>query len=242
MNAIRRFLMRKGLELGQRLKKLRQNKKITQSAIAKQMGISQKAISDLENRGDFLFSTLEAYVRSLGGVIDLTICFPSEKSGRNNGDPAQLALTDLFYTQSNSQKDIVFSIHPQHVDNILAGKKTVELRRRFSSKVSPGTRVLIYSTSPTKALTGVAEIREINQLALSTLWKRYRSVAGIQKKEFENYFSGLKEGYAISLSSVKQLRRQVSLTELRERVGFRPPQSYQYASPQLSELISHERH
>ena len=107
--------------------------------------------------------------------------------------------------------------------------------------VKPGTLALIYTTSPTSALTGFAKIQDVECLSLSDLWKKHQFAACLEKNDFETYFSGLDCGYAIVLNSAKALSRPVALPELRERFGFEPPQSYQYAAPYMRGLVEHER-
>ena len=136
-----------------------------------------------------------------------------------------------------STRDVIFSIRPVHAQKILDGSKTVELRRRFTGGVRPGTLALIYSTSPTSALTGSARIQAVQRLAVPDIWRRHRSGACLHKEEFENYFSGLDSGYAIVLAAAKPLPRPVGLPELRERFGFEPPQSYQYMRPHMRALV-----
>lgn len=135
---------------------------------------------------------------------------------------------------------VVFSIRPPHAEKILAGKKTVELRRRFANDVRPGALALIYTTSPTRALTGLAQIRQVQRLTVPELWKHYRSAACIPKGTFEAYFSGRNCGYAIMLAFARPLARPVGLSELREQFGFEPAQSFQYASHHLRRLVEHE--
>ena len=56
-------------------------------------------------------------------------------------------LADLSLDQ---ERMIVLSLKPRFADVVLAGKKTVELRRAEPKIVVP-TRALIYSTSPVRA-------------------------------------------------------------------------------------------
>jgi predicted transcriptional regulator len=133
-------------------------------------------------------------------------------------DDSQMALpTILGPEQRRPSRDVLFSIRPVHAEKILEGSKTVELRRRFANAVTPGTLALIYSTSPTSALTGSARIKAVQCTDLSTLWRTHL------------------------LESARPLERPVGLTELRKRFGFEPPQSYQYASPRIRGLIENER-
>jgi predicted transcriptional regulator len=53
---------------------------------------------------------------------------------------------------------IIISIRPEHARNIMAGRKTVELRRRFPASVLHGTTMLIYSSTPERALVGAVRI------------------------------------------------------------------------------------
>ena len=50
------------------------------------------------------------------------------------------------------------SIRPKYSGRIMAGEKTVELRRRFPASAPKGTIAYIYSTSPERAMVGVADI------------------------------------------------------------------------------------
>lgn len=48
----------------------------TQAQLAKKLGVGQDAISRLEQRSDILLSTLQDYVRALGGELSLVATFP----------------------------------------------------------------------------------------------------------------------------------------------------------------------
>jgi predicted transcriptional regulator/transcriptional regulator with XRE-family HTH domain len=241
--------------LGLRLQKLRQLQKITQLSLAKQLGIGQTALSHMEHRGDILLSTFNAYIEGLGGQLHVAAIFPNAEAvpllgdsrWRLRGEPSaaaepndrdQLSLPHILGpAQLPPSQDVIFSIRPVHAEKILDGSKTVELRRRFTDRITPGTLALIYSTGPTSALTGSARIKEVQRLTVPELWERHSSAVCLHKREFEDYFSGLESGYAIILTSAKPLTRPVGLPELRERFGFEPPQSYQYARSHLSTLV-----
>lgn len=243
-------------KLGLRLQNLRHFQNITQVSLAKELRIGQTALSHMESRDDILLSTLNGYVEALGGQLHVAVTFADAElislvgdlrwEPRTEGDlhaqvanEDQLPLPNILGAEQfrPSTRDVIFSIRPIHAEKILDGSKTVELRRRFTDGVRPGTLALIYSTSPTSALTGSARIQDVQRLAVGDLWQRHRLEVGLQKREFENYFSGLERGYAIVLTSVKPLARPVGLPELRERFGFEPPQSYQYIRPDLRALV-----
>jgi predicted transcriptional regulator len=241
--------------LGPRLRDLRCLRDTTQLSLAETMNIGQTALSHLERRDDLLLSSVMDYVAALGGCLHIAATFPNGDPVKLLGDAdwvpsvttnpdatsGQLCLPSVLGPEQRPpSRDVVFSIRPPHASKILDGTKTVELRRRFTVGVKPGTLALIYTTSPTSALTGFAKIQDVQYLALNDLWKKHRSAACLEKGDFETYFSGLKRGYAIVLNSARALSRPVALPELRKRFGFEPPQSYQYASPHMRGLVEYE--
>lgn len=58
------------------LRELRRARKLTQVRMAKALGISQDSVSRLENRSDFLLSTLQKTVKAMGGNLSLIAKFP----------------------------------------------------------------------------------------------------------------------------------------------------------------------
>jgi predicted transcriptional regulator len=138
-----------------------------------------------------------------------------------------------------AQRDLLLSIRPTHVQNIAKGRKTVELRRRFSENAE-GATVLIYSTSPTRAIVGWATISAVVHLPLKVLWDKYGEAACVDRETFSTYFRGLKKGYAISLVNVHFFARAVEATHLKEKFGFVPPQSFMYLRQEYYHLLKHE--
>ena len=144
-------------------------------------------------------------------------------------------------TEGSNRRDFLVSIRPTHVANIVQGRKTVELRRRFSEDVAAGAVLLIYSTSPTQAIIGSASISSVRRLPLEDLWERHGNAACITRVDFDSYFRGLSEGYAILLQDVKPFERQVAAADLRERFGFVAPQSFMYLRKEYYPLLNYER-
>jgi predicted transcriptional regulator len=137
------------------------------------------------------------------------------------------------------RRDFLFSIRPTHVENIARGRKTVELRRRFSEDAE-GATILIYSTSPTRAVVGFATIAGVRRLPLNTLWDQYGAAACVERRAFDEYFRGLKEGYAIVLAKVRVFARAVEATHLKQKFGFVAPQSFMYLRREYYPLLKHE--
>jgi predicted transcriptional regulator/DNA-binding XRE family transcriptional regulator len=239
--------------VGERLRHLREQLGLTQVDVAARLGVGQTVVSRIEGRSDLLLSTIRSYLIALGGSLNIRAVLKSgavfdlddhgEVSSDVDTSNHRLAFPKLLPSQATGDaiKDVVFSIHPGHASKILTGEKTVELRRRFTEELTPGGLAFIYSTSPTRALTGVAKIHDVQRLKLPDLWKQHRSSFCVRKDDFENYFAGLERGYAIILKSAQPLPRPISLQELRDRCGFAPPQSFRYAPASLRGLVDHER-
>ena len=75
------------------LRELRKARKLTQASVARELGISQDAVSRLEQRSDVLLSTLRRTVEAMGGTLSLIARFPDRPpvelsgiSGHETGD------------------------------------------------------------------------------------------------------------------------------------------------------------
>ena len=118
--------------------------------------------------------------------------------------------------------DAIISIHPEHADAILAGTKTIELRRRIPD-LAPGTRLWIYATRPTQAVVGMVTIDSIARAHPTTVWEQHGTRTGLDHRGFESYFNGFPVAFAVFLSGAQRVT-PITIEELRGiRDGFRPP-------------------
>lgn len=249
VNAVRVGDSDAGRIVGQSLKALREMAGLTQNQMAVRLNVRQAAISKIEHRGNVQISSLQRYVEALGAKLRIDAAFPVNADALFNLididdvnliDKNQLVLPIFGAELPAPQRDMVLSIRPPYSDKILSGEKTVELRRRFPVTTAHGTVVYIYSTSPTMAIIGRAEIAEVVRLPISDIWDNYGGLASIEKTEFDSYFSGVDEGYALKFANVRPFPRELKLDELRARFGFEPPQSFLYANPELRRVLRNE--
>ena len=123
---------------------------------------------------------------------------------------------------------VVLSLKPRFAEAILAGTKTVELRRT-TPKIEVPTRALLYASSPVRALLGTCIITSVKSAHLTDLWREFGSRADLSYPEFRRYFEGVEVGTALTLDEQRPLSRRVPLQDLRAKPrGFRPPQSFAY--------------
>ena len=123
---------------------------------------------------------------------------------------------------------VVLSLKPRFAEAILAGDKTVELRRTVPKIVVP-TLALLYATTPVRALLGTCVITSVRSADLSVLWREYGPRSDLHYHEFQQYFDGVDVGTALALAQPRAFGRRVPLQDLRAKPrGFRPPQSFAY--------------
>ncbi|VBB07106.1 Hypothetical protein LUCI_2350 [Lucifera butyrica] len=135
-----------------------------------------------------------------------------------------------------SEKCLLLSIHPEYVYKIFNGTKAIELRRT-RPKIQTGDWVVVYATSPLKALYGMLQVEKVITSTPSILWETTRNVSGISEKNFFSYFHNTNKAYGIFISKKWALPNPLSLEELRQIIpGFRPPQGFAYLDSN-SEII-----
>jgi predicted transcriptional regulator len=119
-------------------------------------------------------------------------------------------------------RNVLMSIRPGYAAAIFSGSKTYELRRRRPS-FAPGSRVVVYSSSPDQRLLGTFEAGEIHERSPAKLWKLVSDTAGISREDFDAYFTGCRVAYAIEVRHPTRLAPKP--------LRFRPPQSYLFLRP-----------
>ncbi len=130
---------------------------------------------------------------------------------------------------------LLLSIKPEYASKIFDGTKKVELRR-VRTRLKSGDLVVVYVTSPEKALVGSFEVDDVivKELPeeLNNLWKQVEEQAGIERKQFNSYYKGASVGVGIFLKNIQKFPHPLELASLRKQFpNIRPPQSYRYLTP-----------
>ena len=121
---------------------------------------------------------------------------------------------------------ILLSVRSPHVERLLEGSKTVELRRR-PINVERGTLVLLYAAGERKEVVGSVTVEAVELAEPAQLWRRYALRVGVTRTEFDAYYSGAPIGCALIASNPRTLPEPIELAELRRRWdGFATPQTY----------------
>ena len=128
------------------------------------------------------------------------------------------------------QRTLLLSLRPRFAAAILAGTKTVEIRRRPVNAV-PGTPIILYASSPQMAVVGTARLGEVTVCPPGDGWRRFHNEFGISREEYNAYLEGATNAHLLHVTSVNRLNEPLPLRHLREQAPFQPPQSFRYVAP-----------
>lgn len=127
----------------------------------------------------------------------------------------------------------LMSIRPEFAERLLSGEKRVEFRRRPAARNL--THILIYATSPVRAVVGVAEIERLEQGTPERLWREFRSVGGIGRSDFFEYFADTERGCAYVVRRIWPCTSPIPLG--RKGLPATAPQAFQYLQPSTLEAV-----
>lgn len=118
---------------------------------------------------------------------------------------------------------ILLSINPEHVDNILTGKKKYEFRKiQCKEKVD---KILIYSTFPVMKVVGEADVDDVIVDKPESVWNITSEYSGITKLFFDRYYKNKDKAVAYKLSNVIKYEQPKSLSNYGIKCA---PQSFVY--------------
>ncbi len=118
---------------------------------------------------------------------------------------------------------LLMSIKPEHVENILAGKKLFEFRKtRCKQEIDS---IIIYSTAPIGRVVAEAEVVDILVDTPERIWACTADDAGIDKAYFDLYYAGRDSAVAYALGSIRRYKKPRRLTDYGVKTA---PQSYVY--------------
>lgn len=132
---------------------------------------------------------------------------------------------------------LFLSLRPAYAEMILAGSKTVELRR-VRPRAAAGTLAIVYASSPICHVLGTCIIEDVSDGTPAELWRLHGSQTGIGWQTFSAYFADTDHRVAIALTSPRRLEDPVSLDALRQLLdGFAPPRSFRYLEIQDAQIL-----
>lgn len=133
-------------------------------------------------------------------------------------------------------KALFLSVKPKFARAILEGRKTVEVRRKFP-QVPGGTVVVLYSSSPEKAVLGTVRLKQTTRVDPGAVWEMYGECIAIERDALAHYLDGAAASTVLEVEDPQTWARPVALSTLRELLGVEPPQSFRYLAPEQLEII-----
>lgn len=128
----------------------------------------------------------------------------------------------------------LLSIKPIFVNEILAGNKRFEYRKKVFKK--DVDTVIIYASMPVGKIIGEFTIEAIISNSPSKIWSETKEYSGISSDFFNAYFKGCDEAYAIKIKDFYKYEHPIDPYE--EIENFVPPQSYRYVNDKLLEILA----
>lgn len=120
--------------------------------------------------------------------------------------------------------DAILSIKPQFVDEIVAGRKRYEFRKKgFKECVN---KIYIYASSPVCRIIGEFLLGEILEGDPDRIWSLTSEKAGITREYFDEYYNQKSVAYALEITSFVSYKEPINPYETMAR--FTPPQSFCY--------------
>jgi len=117
----------------------------------------------------------------------------------------------------------ILSIKPVYTNQILAGTKTIELRRSAMGLAIRDV-VLVYASAPEQQLSCWFRVKDIETLPVAQMWTRYEKRLGICREDYEAYFGDAESATGLHVGEVHRIK-PVPLSEIQRVVpGFVPPQ------------------
>ncbi len=136
---------------------------------------------------------------------------------------------------------LFLSIHPEHVQAIVEGRKTVELRKR-QPRADVGSSVVIYATTPRCEVVAAATLYKVQVATPDDLWRQVSDGTAVSRKAFDAYFKDAQTAVGIHLTNINVFDSPLKLSELRHRWdGFHPPQQFRYLDSKQQAFIRSRR-
>lgn len=134
-----------------------------------------------------------------------------------------------------TKKHVLISIKPCFVEQILAGTKTFEFRKKWTT--TPVDRLVIYSSSPKQRIVAITRIASVTHDTPDNLIKLAIESGDILDRDvIQNYFFNKEKGIALRLTDIERLN------DINPRTlwpDFVAPQSYCFLDAEKFKMLTH---
>jgi predicted transcriptional regulator len=127
--------------------------------------------------------------------------------------------------------NLIISVKPKYVNEILAGRKKYEYRKSIFKK--PVNKIYIYSCCPQKKIVGYFFYNCFIQGTPEYIWKQTSTVSGISESEFFNYFKNKNDAIALKINHFYPFTVFPDISVI--SANFCAPQSYRYLEKDIAD-------
>lgn len=121
---------------------------------------------------------------------------------------------------------LLMSIKTKYANQIFAGTKKYEFRKKSIGEKNCNKKIYIYSAGKEKAIIGYIII---DKILYGNLEKIQALTNSYNNKDIENYFNGCKECYALHISKYNRFIKSIKLAEIKKQYKkIVMPQFYRY--------------
>ncbi len=131
--------------------------------------------------------------------------------------------------------NVLLSIKPRFVEEILNGTKRYEFRKTVFKSSGSLEKIYIYSSAPVKRIVASFMVDTIIEDHPKELWQKLRDFSGVTETDFFNYFGFRDRGYAIKIKDLQIFAKPLNPKDIRK--DFLPPQSFCYTEDNFEEFI-----
>ena len=125
--------------------------------------------------------------------------------------------------------NVILSVKPKYIAQILSGSKKYEYRKTIWKTTV--NKVYIYSCAPEKKIVGYFPYTSYYSGELEQIWMKTKTLSGITKAEYDEYFRNKQNAYAIIITDFFVF--DMPYDPFINYSKFTPPQSYQYISEDI---------
>ncbi|WP_157479985.1 hypothetical protein [Leifsonia sp. Root227] len=113
--------------------------------------------------------------------------------------------------------------------------KTTEVRRRFLP--APWSIMLIYSSTPERAVVGHVRVRSVQRMTADALWSSRGDRTLLSRAELDSYAGDRTTLHAIDVEDPVTWATPIPLTMMRAMFGFNPPQNVARLSTEIAKKM-----
>src|SRR5882724_4694217 len=95
----------------------------------------------------------------------------------------------------------ILSIRPVFANQIVAGTKTIELRKSAMGLTARDV-ILVYTPAPEQRLSFWFRVRQVEALPVAEMWSRYQDRLGIERADYNAYFAGSDEAVGLHVGEL----------------------------------------